>query len=196
MSAYPMMGLLDNCKILICVMSLNASCRAQLDTNFFSIDDFKLNDSTSRRTEKVFMPEIGLYPLCEMNKYYTKGRLVEENTSFGGRLNGMCKKYYLNGQLKEISNYVLGSLMGLYCDFHDNGRVKSIGEYVLNYDDGIVELIAPIIAVEQTGKSAGAVPTTSTIEYGQGKKNGKWLYFDRNGTKIKEEDWRDGKLIK
>lgn len=181
--------------VLVTLLFVNLKIAAQLDTTFFKKNIFKINDTLIKESITVFEPDQGIDIGTELNKYFLRDRLIEENISMSGKLNGVSKKYYSNGKLKEISNYVLGSRVGLYCEFYENGRIKIIGEYFLKYNDSLVFLIKPNIESSFNANQKDNFKVV-TVEYNQGHKNGRWLYFNVSGVLVKEEIWDNGILKK
>jgi antitoxin component YwqK of YwqJK toxin-antitoxin module len=109
-------------------------------------------------------------------KYYhfeSKEIMSTENYS-KGKLNGVKKVFYKNGKIAEETTYANGIKNGPYKKYSEKGDVFEDATYKNDQFDG------PVTYNDGAGK-------TIKGQFKDGKKSGKWKYF-QNGKLTKEED--------
>lgn len=118
--------------------------------------------------------------------YYKSGNIKYSVNYEDGQPNGECFFYYDNseGTVKAHVIYEPAGIISVYKEFHENGARKA----VLNYENG-----------KPDGDAVFYFPTGSVqIEgsYKEGKKHGRWKYYDEDGNKLGVEKWRNGEKRK
>ncbi len=117
-------------------------------------------------------------------KYYANGVLSDEFTLMNDKIEGVRKEYYPNGAKRSELNYKEDRLDGVYKVWYSNGNL----EIERNYKNG-----------NQVGKfteyySNGAKSFDGEVDE-TGKQNGTCTYYDYDGKKYEEQDFKRGELI-
>ncbi len=107
----------------------------------------------------------------------SKGRLDWEGTY----KNGSCEEsivYYEDGKIKEISTQT-GYKSSYNKKFHPNTQNRLL--------KGFLKLLR---------NKEESKPELSSVEiYNQGKRDGVWKWFDKEGNLTKTQEWKDGELV-
>jgi antitoxin component YwqK of YwqJK toxin-antitoxin module len=102
--------------------------------------------------------------------YYKKG----ESKPFTGVLYGK----YTNGNYLSIQEYKNGIGNGKWVNYYDDGTLKEVGTYIDNRVEGPIEMYHP----------NGQLKAKGTYKHWR-KKVGLWIYYDTNGTLIKQANY-------
>jgi len=136
--------------------------------------------------------------------YYSSGALKVEATARAGKYVNNYKVFYRNGKLMDFYVYSdNGKLNGAYKHYDQDGLLH----YEINYVNGNPDDIkyfnkkGDIISESQKNKNMlafkgyypnGRIETQGV--YHDGKKQGKWKYYDVNGILYHEENYSKGEL--
>ncbi len=102
----------------------------------------------------------------------------------GGKANGLWMEWYENGNLRFKANWQEGRGHGLWQYFHENGQVRDEGVYHYDIPNGI----------HQEYHANGQLAVRKF--YIDGKKEGKWEYFNSEGLPEKtEQQYHLGEMI-
>ncbi len=139
--------------------------------------------------------------------------LSSKGKYYYGKMDGEFREYNNNNKLVVITNYKEGRKNGQFISFFENGRKKERGTYKSSLKIKKWEKWYENGNLFSCGKYNGEYYIDSTIRYSENyeenyvwghkgpkivfKKKGKWIYFSKNGKKIKTEYYhQDGKIIK
>jgi len=115
----------------------------------------------------------------ELTYWFSNGQMRSQSTYFEGNPYDTTKQWYKNGQLKSWTFMARGDTMSnAYQLFWEDGKIKM--EYLNTYQK----------VWHQNGelKESGG--------FLNNKKNGKWLYYNARGKRIRKEKWHEGVLNK
>lgn len=137
------------------------------------------------------------------SKYYKNGKVRQEGTYKNGKITGVWKSYFRNGQVEDITNYnENGNEQGIQQYFDMDGKIYYEGEYKdgrlvqFKFFDKSGKLLTDVkLKAKQDVKtyySDGNVRWEGSME--NGKRNGVWREFARNGILIGEYIYKDGTL--
>lgn len=115
--------------------------------------------------------------------YHTTKFLKSREAYVNGKKEGTWLGYDEEGRLKDSAGYVGGRLKGVRMQWYPNGMPADSMEFdgagngiqVSWYDDG--------------------TPATAGRWVSDTSKNGRWKYYERNGTVLATEDYTNGKMI-
>lgn len=136
-------------------------------------------------------------------KYYNNGETRQEGNFKNGKVIGAWKSYYLNGQLEEANNYNdAGNEDGIQQQYDVDGKLYYEAEVQdgrvtqYKYFDKSGKMLADVkLKSKQEAKlyyPDGSLHLQGNIE--NGKRNGFWKEYSRNGILIGEFNYADGKL--
>lgn len=114
--------------------------------------------------------------------FYSNGNLSSEGRYVNGKREGLWFDYHYNGMMSDSSVYVAGKLKGTKIGWYNNGYISDSAVYTSDgkavyvswFDDG-------------NPSSAGRLDN--------GKKEGPWQYFHKNGNKAALEKYRQDELL-
>jgi antitoxin component YwqK of YwqJK toxin-antitoxin module len=143
-----------------------------------------------------------------VRSYHKNGKIFSEIFYENGMKNGVFKTWYDNGQLHDSAFFKNDSLVGIAISYYSNGNKNSLnyynekheldGESFFWYENGVLG-----------GKSSyvnGKLHGDDFIYYENGRKkeiskynlgvlDGLRIYFKDNGDTLKQEFFKNGKLI-
>lgn len=111
--------------------------------------------------------------------YYDGSLMLKEHFDEGIR-NGISEKYYPNGQILEEIEWEKDIKNGTWKQYFKNGRIKLKGTYKNNKRNGDFHLYFNNGQIEMQGR------------YVDDYKHDTWKYFDKEGTKILEVEYKYG----
>ena len=133
------------------------------------------------------------YRIGEWKIWYYNGYLGNKlNYNNYGNLDSVFISYYENGQMMFVGNYKDNARIGLWKEYYQNGILKSEGKFCedispiyVNYEnvDSVQKLFPELIQ------------DTIFVNYTLDFKSGKWKYYNEAGILIREELYKNGKLI-
>lgn len=139
--------------------------------------------------------------LDTINIYFENGSIKETGHSYDGNLYGKWSYYYKSGSLKEEGEYEILNIedtvintciksfqftkIDKWKTYYESGELKSLGFY----SDNISCKIDTINAIDPTYGSYSIIQLVPVYS-----KNKIWKYYSENGSIIKLEKWRKGKL--
>ena len=120
----------------------------------------------------------------EWLSYHENGQLFLMQYYKDGKKEGIWEEYSVNGRIKRKEIYKNG-ILNSHTDFYyyEGGQLSSLE----NYKDG--KLDGPEEYYYDNGQ------LMSKGNYKDGKKEGLWENYDKVGTQIKNEIWKDDKLV-
>lgn len=127
--------------------------------------------------------------------YYAEGGIKREENYALGMLNGKWVEYYVNGKVKESGNFDKGERIGKWQEFYENDQLKSEGCYYqshteIRYSENVVDSLKKTNTYNNYADETGL--SFPIIVY---SKDGDWKYYSEQSKLIKEETYKDGKLI-
>ena len=140
------------------------------------------------------------------NIYNRSGVLIERANWENDFYNGEFLRNYSQGMPKNKSTYDNGELVGTSIEYYPNGEVKD--EYVFNEKnvEGNAIIYYPGSKIETKGKIMNRMAVgewmgyfyTGEINYkmyynNEGKENGIWYFYNRNGTIERQHSFNNGK---
>lgn len=179
---------------------IDAEAQSDLSSNSFENLEFKINISEDT------LKTDGTY-----KQFYQDGKTIcFEGSISDNQLNGLWRSYYESGNLKSSVNYKDGKADGIayfyyddevntlfaeikfledkiidiYQEFYENGAQKA----KIEYDDNVANGIAEFYYKTGRKKMEG--------EYKDGKKDGKWKFYDEKENLISTEKWKNGEKKK
>jgi antitoxin component YwqK of YwqJK toxin-antitoxin module len=140
--------------------------------------------------------------------YYQNGEVKYTYTQKEGKLNGTLKQFFANGALRQHTKYTDGEMDSTSTDYYSTGQVKSRYTYSngkLNgpfeefYMDGTLEEKGQYTEGKKVGELTeyygnGAVSEKHIYDE-EGKQNGLAQYFDYDGIKYEEFDFKKGNVV-
>jgi antitoxin component YwqK of YwqJK toxin-antitoxin module len=118
--------------------------------------------------------------------YYPSGNIKSAVTYKDGQPEGIAYFYYddVSNTLQAQMTFVQGKIDGLYKEYYNTGAKKAYILYIDGEKEGKAEFYYKSGDIKIRGK------------FKNGKRNGKWIYFDENGKKITVQKWKKGKKIR
>lgn len=118
-------------------------------------------------------------------RYYSEydGVLLSEEIYVNNQKSGLWRQFFPNGKVAEEINYKNDVEDGEWKQFYTDGTKKLDGFYVQGLKEGLIQMFYP----------NGQVETTGT--YLHSLKEGVWKYFSEEGKNIKDELYKNGKLV-
>jgi len=120
----------------------------------------------------------------ELNIYYPNGKLKEKTFYKSGKLQGESKGYYANDKPAFEYRYYDGKYDGAYKRFYENGNLKEEGTYKLD------KLVGETVSYFEDGTVSDRL-----VYDEEGKKNGKYIEYDRDGIKFLEFEYKKGNIV-
>lgn len=117
--------------------------------------------------------------------YYSEydGVLLSSENYIETQKQGVWKNFYPDGTVAEEITYANNVKSGSWKRFHTDLTTKLEGNYLKDLKEGNFTLFHPNGQLELSGT------------YEKGLQEGMWIQFDENGKKLKEENYKAGKLI-
>ncbi len=134
--------------------------------------------------------------------YYSSGKIKAKCNYFEGQLSGKCQGWYEEyGQLKYEENYQKGGLFGVQRYFSEDGAslgggdlINGNGKLLLYFPNQTIALensyLNGLLANSKEYSLNGKIQ--STVEYRNGKLNGKCLFWDYSDHEIAELNYLNG----
>lgn len=116
-------------------------------------------------------------------EYYANGDVFAEMDFKNGKQHGSEKKYHKNNNLFSETLYINGEPYGTYETFYSNGKLQERGQYESGKLEGRFEAYYENGQLESEGTYSNGVP------------DGVTKYFDSDGRKHYEYDWKKGEII-
>jgi len=110
------------------------------------------------------------------------GNKIAEGRMYDGRRDGCWIHWYRQGSCRALGVYRSGLEMGLWSYWYPNGRKAAEGAYHDGEENG----------VWRYWYDCGQLKTQGS--YVEGEMDGRWIQYDQDGTALRYEDWRAGRL--
>lgn len=115
--------------------------------------------------------------------YYESGKIQKVEKYKKGKRHGKRTYYYEDGSIEEVDQYKNGELNGWSTLYYDNGVIKQKVNHVNGKQDGLVTL----------NYKNGQPKTIGHMD--MGVKNGKWTWYNEDGTVKSSYDYKNGELV-
>lgn len=115
--------------------------------------------------------------------YDQEGKLLSDEVYLNGEKNGAAKVYYSNGQVAEEKIWKNGQLEGPCKKYFLSGQIKYSGAYLKNKVEGKVIYYYASGKIDAEGL------------YVNDLKNGPWKYYKEDGTLLRTDTYKYGKMI-
>lgn len=114
--------------------------------------------------------------------WYDNGQEQSSAQYINGKLNGVEKRWHKNGQQRSVIEYKDGQKNGACREWYPNGKEKSLDHYSMGRKDG------QSVEWHDNGmkKSEGAW---------KNGRDGKWTYWEKDGTVREQATYQEGKRI-
>ena len=122
-------------------------------------------------------------PNGEFRYFHSNGNLSRSGRYIHGKRDGLWVSYHYNGMMSDSTAYSNGHKTGVSCEWYENGYTSDSS--VWNADGSGVE----------AGWFNNGTPSYAGSYGPREKKQGKWMYYHRNGKPSATELYNDGVLI-
>jgi TonB family protein len=122
-------------------------------------------------------------PNGEFRYFHSNGSLSLSGRYIHGKKDGLWVSYHYNGMMSDSTTYSNGHKIGASCGWFENGYISDSSFW--NADGSGVEL----------GWFNNGSPSYAGSHGPRGKKQGKWIYFHRNGKPSATEMYNEGAMI-
>ncbi len=186
---------------------LISSIKAQnISTKFYDVNWKECSLPNARFYSTIEKTDSGWF----RNDYYISTKTLQMSALFKDSLfrihNGMAIYFYANGQLKSIGNYVDGRKEGLYLGYHYNGMMEDSAYYKNGKLEGVAISWFPngFMSDSSFAKNDSTLVSVRWFDNGNPsdygyfinkKKQGKWMYFHKNGQTAAVEINERGKVL-
>jgi antitoxin component YwqK of YwqJK toxin-antitoxin module len=119
----------------------------------------------------------------EFHYFHSNGSLWQAGRYIHGKKDGLWVSYHFNGMMSDSTTYSNGHRIGVSCGWYENGYPSDSSAW--NADGSGVEV----------GWFDNGIPSYAGNYGPREKKQGKWMYYHRNGKPSAIELYKEGVLI-
>ncbi len=133
---------------------------------------------------KVYLLKSTRLPFTGTAISANNGIKVIETQYVEGKVDGFEILYYNNGNIETKSTYKEGKFNGLMTSYYSDGSLKSEEFYQDDFKNGKSTYYYPFQRIEKEGYYENCIET------------GVWTFWDENGKKTAEIEYKNGEIIK
>lgn len=133
---------------------------------------------------KVYLLKSSRLPFTGTAISYNNGQKVIETQYINGKVDGVEILYFNNGNIETESHYTEGKFNGIMKNYYSDGSLKSEEMYENDYKNGKSTCFFTFNRKEKEGNYEDCIEL------------GIWTFWDENGRKIAEIDYRDGEVVR